>query len=115
MLFSSEDVMAFEKRLLDRLEIDNDTLDFMVEPKLDGLAVSLIYKKGVLIRGATRGDGQSGENITVNVRTINSIPLKLVGDDIPTLLEVRGEVYMPKASFEALNAKAREKGEKDVC
>ena len=110
--FSSEEVIAFEKRLLDRLESDKDSLDFMVEPKLDGLAVSLIYEKGILVRGATRGDGQSGENITVNVRTINSIPLKLVGDDIPTLLEVRGEVYMPKASFEALNAKAREKGEK---
>ena len=110
--FSSEDVIAFEKRLLDRLDIDNDSLDFMVEPKLDGLAVSLIYEKGLLIRGATRGDGQSGENITVNVRTINSIPLKLIGDDIPSLLEVRGEVYMPKASFDALNAKARAKGEK---
>ena len=110
--FSPEEVEAFQKRLFDRLNTEEVLLNFMAEPKLDGLAVSLIYENGVLIRGATRGDGQTGEDITQNVRTINSIPLKLVGDDVPPLLEVRGEVYMPKASFDALNDKARSKGEK---
>jgi len=110
--FNEEEVIAFEKRLLDRLESEETTLEFTAEPKLDGLAVSLLYENGVLIQGATRGDGETGENITQNVRTINSIPLKLTGDTIPTRLEVRGEVYMPKASFEALNQKARDTGEK---
>ncbi len=125
--FNEDEVLAFEKRLLDRLASTNDennnsvnlssknkitTLEFAVEPKLDGLAVSLLYENGILVQGATRGDGETGENITENVRTINSIPLKLTGDNIPETLEVRGEVYMPKASFEALNKKAREQGEK---
>ncbi len=115
--FNETEVLAFEKRLLDRLtNINPDNtiteLEYAVEPKLDGLAVSLLYENGILIQGATRGDGETGENITENVRTINSIPLKLSGDNIPQTLEVRGEVYMPKASFEALNNKAREQGEK---
>jgi len=114
--FSEEEVNAFEKRLLDRLDLNNKnehtTLEYSVEPKLDGLAVSLLYENGVLVQGATRGDGETGENITENVRTINSIPLKLTGKNIPTRLEVRGEVFMPKASFEALNKKARENDEK---
>lgn len=115
--FNQEEVMAFEKRLLDRLgnthKQDNiRILEYAVEPKLDGLAVSLLYENGILTQGATRGDGETGENITENVRTINAIPLKLNGDNIPEVLEVRGEVYMPKASFEALNKKAREQGEK---
>ena len=118
--FNEEEVLAFEKRLLDRLnnaskETNSDeltSLEYAVEPKLDGLAVSLLYENGVLVQGATRGDGETGENITENVRTIKSIPLKLTGENIPETLEVRGEVYMPKASFEALNKKARELGEK---
>ncbi len=111
--FSEDEVIAFEKRLLDRLGLEDETsLEYTVEPKLDGLAVSLLYEDGILVQGATRGDGETGENITENIRTINSIPLKLHGDTIPKRLEVRGEVYMPKASFEALNKKAREKGEK---
>lgn len=125
--FSEEEVSAFEKRLLERLAVadsvgsidqedqDKNTkkeIEYSVEPKLDGLAVSLLYEHGVLIQGATRGDGETGENITENVRTINSIPLKLSGDNIPTRLEVRGEVFMPKASFEAINKKARENDEK---
>lgn len=120
--FNDDEVLAFEKRLLDRLNninVDNGetddqiiTLEYAVEPKLDGLAVSLLYENGILVQGATRGDGETGENITENVRTIKSIPLKLTGENIPETLEVRGEVYMPKASFEALNKKAREQGEK---
>ena len=126
--FSEEEVFAFEKRLLDRLksksnvsneddeersEVDSlKSLEYTVEPKLDGLAVSLLYENGVLVQAATRGDGETGENITENVRTINSVPLVLQGNHIPTRLEVRGEVYMPKASFEAVNKKARENDEK---
>ena len=114
--FNEDEVIAFEKRLLDNLDYNLDdeikNLEFTAEPKLDGLAVSLLYENGVLIQGATRGDGETGENITINVRTINSIPLKLTGKNIPIRLEVRGEVYMPKASFEALNKKARDADEK---
>jgi len=110
-VFSKEEWHAFVKRLKDRL-IDNSTLVFCAEPKLDGLAVSLRYEKGVLVQAATRGDGTTGENITENVRTIKSIPLRLVSEDVPDILEVRGEVFMPKASFDALNAQAIKKGEK---
>ena len=110
--FNEEEVLAFEKRLLDRLGEDELSIEYSVEPKLDGLAVSLLYENGILIQAATRGDGETGENITENIRTIRQIPLKLTGEKIPARLEVRGEVYMPKASFDSLNHKAREKGEK---
>ncbi len=109
--FSSEDMQDFDRRIKDRLGNDDD-ITYACEPKLDGIAVSLLYREGVLERGATRGDGAVGEDITHNVRTIPSIPLKLLGSGFPSVLEVRGEIYMPKAGFNALNERAREREEK---
>ncbi len=115
-VFSAQEWQAFVKRLLDRLNKSQAkaTVDFAIcaEPKLDGLAVSLRYENGVFVQAATRGDGTVGENITENVRTIKSIPLRLQGTSFPDVLEVRGEVFMPKASFDALNQQAIKKGEK---
>jgi len=111
--FSDDEVSDFDRRVRERLE--QDVVEYVAEPKLDGLAISIRYEDGVLVQAATRGDGVTGEDVTHNVRTINSIPLRLVGDDYPRVLEVRGEVYMPKASFEGLNAMAREKGEKEFA
>lgn len=109
--FDDSELESFYRRMTDRLPAVQHSA-FCCEPKLDGLAVSLLYEDGVLTRAATRGDGATGENITENVRTIKSIPLRLQGADFPTRLEVRGEVFMPKAGFEALNARALKKGEK---
>ncbi len=109
--FSDEDVIAFNKRIQDRLKSADD-IEYACEVKLDGIAVSLMYRDGVLVRGATRGDGTRGEDITQNVRTIASIPLKLVGKIFPDILEVRGEIYMPRAGFNAFNEKALALGEK---
>ncbi len=103
--FSSDDLIAFVKRLQDRLNSEA-TIEFACEPKLDGIAISLLYENGRLIRGATRGDGTTGEDITANVRTVRSIPLKLHGTGWPTVLEVRGEIYLPKKGFEQMNAQA---------
>ena len=107
--FSHEELEAFAQRAADRLECHRDDLQFCCEPKLDGLAVSLRYERGLLVEGATRGDGRVGEGILGNLRTISTIPLKLHGDkgDYPELLEVRGEVYMRHSSFERLNEEAR--------
>lgn len=110
--FSLEELVDFNRRLLDRLGGTQSSLEFACEPKLDGAAVSLLYRNGVLVRGATRGDGRTGEDITQNVRTIPSIPLRLRGEGYPDELEVRGEIYMPKAGFEKLNKIARSRGEK---
>ncbi|MBY5993947.1 NAD-dependent DNA ligase LigA [Ferrimonas balearica] len=101
---------AFHQRLADRL--GQSEIRYSAEPKLDGIAVSLVYRDGVLERAATRGDGTTGEEITANVRTIKSVPLRLQGSGYPALLEVRGEAFMPKAGFEAMNAKAMAAGEK---
>lgn len=109
--FSDEDLLAFNQRVQDRLKNTSD-IEYACELKLDGIAVSLLYRDGVLVRGATRGDGTNGEDITQNVRTINSIPLRLMGEGYPAVLEVRGEIYMPKAGFNALNEKARAANEK---
>ena len=110
--FSDEEFYAFVKRIEDRLIRLPDPLTFCCEPKLDGLAVSILYVNGVLTQAATRGDGTTGENITANIRTIRNIPLQLLMDNPPARLEVRGEVFMPHEGFERLNQQALEKGEK---
>jgi DNA ligase (NAD+) len=109
--FSDEELQAFIKRIHDRLA-RKKTIEFCAEPKLDGLAVSLRYEDGHLVQGATRGDGTTGEDITQNIRTLRSIPLRLIGRKVPPVLEVRGEVFMPKKGFDELNRRAAEKGEK---
>ena len=110
--FSDEEFYVFVKRIEDRLIRLPEPLTFCCEPKLDGLAVSILYVNGVLTQAATRGDGTTGEDITANIRTIRNIPLQLLMDNPPTRLEVRGEVFMPHAGFERLNQQALEKGEK---
>ncbi len=109
-IFSEEELVDFDRRVREGLGVD--CVEYSAEPKLDGLAISIRYEQGVLVRAATRGDGTTGEDVTQNVRTINSVPLKLQGNDYPDVLEVRGEVYMPRAGFEALNEQQRAKGEK---
>lgn len=110
--FSDEEFYAFVKRIEDRLIVLPPLLTFCCEPKLDGLAVSILYVNGVLTQAATRGDGATGEDITANIRTIRNIPLQLLTDNPPARLEVRGEVFMPHAGFERLNEQALEHGEK---
>ena len=108
--FSEDEFTGFNRRIKERL-MSTDELTFCCEPKLDGLAVSIIYRDGVLVQAATRGDGFTGENITQNVKTIRNVPLKLRGD-YPKELEVRGEVFMDSAGFEKLNNEAQKRGEK---
>ena len=109
--FSDEEVMEFNRRVLERLKRDGE-IEYACEPKLDGIAVSLLYEKGLLVRGATRGDGETGEDISQNVKTIKTIPLRLRGKGFPGTLEVRGEIYLPKAGFNALNEVARKNQQK---
>jgi DNA ligase (NAD+) len=101
-------------KLLGSDESHVEHLPFNCEPKIDGVAVSLVYERGVLVSGATRGDGDVGEDITANVRTIQSLPLRLIGTDVPDLLDVRGEVYIPRKAFEEFNVRARERGERPM-
>jgi len=108
--FTEEELQAFDRRIHERLGVSGD-LDYVAEPKLDGLAVSVSYRDGVLERAATRGDGVTGEEVTANVRTIRAVPQRLRGH-APPLLEARGEVFMMIAGFERMNAQARERGEK---
>ncbi|MBB6521790.1 NAD-dependent DNA ligase LigA [Pseudoteredinibacter isoporae] len=110
--FDDEELEDFNRRNQERLGLSRD-IEYACEPKLDGIAVSLMYRNGVLEQGATRGDGSTGEDITQNVKTIGSIPLRLQGGDVPDVLEVRGEIYMPKEGFARLNQTARDKGEKE--
>ncbi|WP_277977126.1 NAD-dependent DNA ligase LigA [Pantoea endophytica] len=109
--FDETGFLAFNKRVQDRLK-STDELTYCCELKLDGLAVSLLYEDGLLVRAATRGDGTTGENITANVRTIHAIPLRLHGDNIPARVEVRGEVFITESGFEKLNEEARRTGAK---
>ena len=109
-VFSEEEFAAFVRRLQERLE--HDDLLLSAEPKFDGLAISLRYEHGVLTRAATRGDGATGEDVTANVRTIRAIPLRLLDAAPPAVIDIRGEVYMPKAAFAALNAAAERDGGK---
>jgi DNA ligase (NAD+) len=108
--FSEQDVLDFDRRVRERLDVE--AVEYSAEPKIDGLAVSLRYEHGQLVQAATRGDGTRGEDVTANVRAIRSVPLALRGRPRPTLLEVRGEVYMTRRSFEQLNRRAAECGEK---
>jgi DNA ligase (NAD+) len=107
---AEEEMRAFDRRVRERL--GREDIVYVGEPKLDGLAINLLYEHGILRLGATRGDGRRGEDVTVQVRTVRSIPLRLQGKGWPSLLEVRGEVFLPKAGFEAINAKARAEGGK---
>lgn len=108
--FSEDELRHFDRRVRERLGVDSD-VEYSAEPKLDGLALSVTYERGVLVQAATRGDGTTGEDVTANVRTIRSLPLYLRGP-APAVLEARGEVFMPIAGFERLNAEASKKGEK---
>ena len=108
--FTDEEVADFVRRIEERL--DRKDPAFSVEPKLDGLAISLRYERGAFVRGATRGDGDKGEDVTANLRTVKAVPLHLRGDDAPEVLEVRGEVYMPLDGFRRYNEKALKEGGK---
>jgi len=110
--FSEDEISDFVKRICETLNVSEPW--FSVEPKLDGLAINLRYENGVFVQGATRGDGATGEDVTINLRTIKAIPLRLRGN-APEVLEVRGEVFMPRAEFEAFNERARERGEKTLA
>ncbi len=110
-VFNEGELRAFDKRVRDRLRTDGP-VGYACEPKYDGIAVSILYRDGILERAATRGDGTTGEDITLNVRTLRSVPLRLLGSGWPQIMEVRGEIYMPRAEFLALNARAQEDGSK---
>ncbi|MEJ2181744.1 MAG: NAD-dependent DNA ligase LigA, partial [Gammaproteobacteria bacterium] len=111
--FSEEELQGFGKRIGDMLTLkDPNDIEFTAEPKLDGLAISLRYENGKFVQAATRGDGVTGEDVTQNVRTIHSVPLQLVGKAYPDVLEVRGEVFMSKDGFYALNKKQQQAGAK---
>src|SRR3569623_1406667 len=119
--FSDEDITDFDRRVREML--DGREVVYVAEPKLDGLAISLTYEHGIFVRGATRGDGETGEDITENLKTIRLVPLKLHGmtghegsrrkhESIPDVIEVRGEVYLPRAGFQRMNEEAAARGEK---
>ncbi|MFZ5535977.1 MAG: NAD-dependent DNA ligase LigA [Pseudomonadota bacterium] len=106
-----DELADFDRRVRERLGMDH-AVEYNAEPKIDGLAISLRYEDGLLVRAATRGDGERGEDVTANVRTVHAIPLRLMGAGWPKVLEVRGEVYMPRKGLAALNARLEQAGEK---
>jgi DNA ligase (NAD+) len=108
--FSDQDVLDFDRRVRERLDVAE--VEYSAEPKIDGLAISVRYERGRLVQAATRGDGAKGEDVTANVRAIRSVPLRLVGRHAPAVLEVRGEVFMTRRSFEMLNRRQSESGDK---
>jgi DNA ligase (NAD+) len=108
--FSEQDIVDFDRRARDRLDVDS--IAYSAEPKIDGLAITLRYERGRLVQAATRGDGTRGEDVTPNVRAIRSVPIQLRGTRPPAVLEARGEVFMTRKSFEALNRRGLERGEK---
>jgi len=108
--FEEDELIAFDKRIKDDIGIDE--VEYAVEPKFDGLAITLTYENGIFVQGATRGDGYTGENVTHNLKTIRSIPTKINHPNPPKILEVRGEVLMLKKDFELLNKKQESLGEK---
>ena len=110
---TEEDAAGFDRRV--REALGKDEVEYAMEPKFDGLAISLLYDRGRLVQGATRGDGYTGEDVTANLRTVRSIPLKLRGARPPALVEVRGEIIMYKADFERMNARQRERAEKEFA
>src|SRR5579885_319367 len=109
--FVPDDITAFDQRIHDRLETSSP-IEYCCEPKLDGLAMSIRYENGLLVQAATRGDGATGEDVTENIKTIKMVPLRLRGDNIPRILEVRGELFMSKSRFDKLNSLAQKTGEK---
>jgi DNA ligase (NAD+) len=109
--FSADDIVDFDRRVRERLEM-TEQVSYSVEPKLDGAAINLWYEHGELVRAATRGDGTTGEDVTHNVRTIRSVPLRLRGSGAPERMEVRGEIFMPRRGFQQLNEAAKRAGEK---
>lgn len=109
-VFDHAEMYAFDQRVRDGLDGGNP--EYVIEPKFDGLAISLLYRDGVLVQAATRGDGTTGEDVTRNVKTVSNIPLRLHGENVPELIEVRGEVLMPKADFAGLNKRQAENGQK---
>ena len=114
-VFNDDELISFDQRLKDRLEPQtgkHKDIEYVAEPKLDGVAVNLRYESGSLVLASTRGDGNRGEDVTHNVRTISSIPLRLYGENLPSLIEVRGEVFMPKSGFLSYNQRALVRGEK---
>src|SRR5690606_2198011 len=112
--FTDDEIVAFDRRSREALDTEQE-VEYATEPKFDGLAISLRYETGILVQAATRGDGTTGENVTANVRTIRSIPLRLHTDNPPLILEVRGEVLMYKADFLKLNERQRAAGLKDFA
>ncbi|HEZ4452499.1 TPA: NAD-dependent DNA ligase LigA, partial [Neisseria meningitidis] len=109
-VFDHAEMYAFDQRVRDGLDGGNP--EYVIEPKFDGLAISLLYRDGVLVQAATRGDGTTGEDVTQNIKTVSNIPLRLHGENTPELIEVRGEVLMQKADFAALNKRQAENGQK---